>query len=74
MIFGLKRRDRKNILAAVSKFPEIERVKIFGSRAMGNYKKGSDVDLAIAGSQITFKTVLRLRSMLNEDLPLPYFF
>nr|WP_242864726.1 nucleotidyltransferase domain-containing protein [Clostridium botulinum] len=28
---------------------------MFGSRAMGNYKKGSDVDIAIIGKNVTNK-------------------
>jgi len=74
MRFGLSKRAEDSLTAALSKFPEIERAVIFGSRAMGNYKPGSDVDLAIVGENITHTTVLRLRALLNEDLPLPYFF
>ena len=74
MRFGLSENDEKHILQALTQFPEIEQAVIFGSRALGNYKPGSDVDLAIAGAAVTRKTVLRLRALLNEDLPLPYFF
>jgi hypothetical protein len=41
---------------------------------MRNFKKASAVDLAIFGKNITSKTAVRLRSLLNEELPLPYFF
>lgn len=74
MNFGLTVRDRKRIEDALRQFPEIEEAIIFGSRALGNSKKASDVDLAIAGKNITPLTVLRLRAVLNDDLPLPYFF
>lgn len=74
MNFDLNKLDKKDIESALKNFPEIEKAIIFGSRAMGNNKKGSDVDLAISGKNISEKTVLRLRAMLNEDLPLPYFF
>ncbi len=74
MKFGLSKRDEDYLIAALSKFPEIEKAVIFGSRAMGNYKPGSDVDLAVYGENITHTTVLRLLALLNEDLPLPYFF
>ena len=57
-----------------SKYPEIEEAVLFGSRAIGNYKKGSDVDLAIKGSRINRTTVNRLSDDLNEEYPLPYFF
>ena len=48
-------------------------VLIFGSRAKGNSKSGSDIDLALKGLDVTDKTIARLRTMLN-DLPLPFFF
>lgn len=73
-MFGLLERDLKYINLALEKFEEIEEAIVFGSRAMGNYKKGSDVDLAIKGKGITRKTILRLNDLLNEEYPLPYFF
>ncbi len=71
--FDLTEQDRKQLESAILKFPEIERAIIFGSRAMGNSKKGSDVDLAIVGKNVTSAMALRLRSLLNDELPLPYF-
>ena len=41
---------------------------------MGNYKKGSDVDIAIIGENVTNKTIFILDDYLNEVYPLPYFF
>ena len=71
---GLNQRDLDNITTAVKKFPDIEQAIIFGSRAKGNHKKGSDVDLAIKGKNISEETVKRLSGELNEEMPLPYFF
>ena len=48
-MFGLLDRDIKYIIKALEQHDEIEKAVIFGSRAMGNYKKGSDVDIAIIG-------------------------
>ena len=73
-MYGLLDRDLKYILEATHKYPEIEEVILFGSRAMGNYKKGSDVDLAIIGESVDRKTIRRLSDDLNEEYPLPYFF
>ncbi|MBN1904376.1 MAG: nucleotidyltransferase domain-containing protein [Deltaproteobacteria bacterium] len=70
---GLKDRDIENIIRASRELPEIEEVILFGSRAKGIQKNGSDVDLAIKGRNITDKTTKRLSSKLNEELPLPYF-
>jgi len=74
MSHGLLPRDLEYITRALRRFPEIEVALIFGSRAKGDHKPGSDVDLAIKGEAITRTTVSRLASLLNEDYPLPYFF
>jgi len=71
--FGLLKRDWDFINKALQFFPEVEKAIIFGSRAMGNYKKGSDIDLAIVGNNINDQIKTRLSSMLNQDLPIPYF-
>ncbi|MBM7649271.1 putative nucleotidyltransferase [Bacillus ectoiniformans] len=73
-MFGLLERDIRYIKQALGSFDEIERAVIFGSRAMGNYKKGSDVDLAIIGTRITPEVLYGLTELLNEEYPLPYFF
>ncbi|RME01268.1 MAG: nucleotidyltransferase domain-containing protein [Calditrichaeota bacterium] len=62
------------IIDAARRFPEIEKVILFGSRAMRNSKKASDVDLAVTGKTLQAETALRLRMVLNEELPLAYFF
>ncbi|MBD8069882.1 nucleotidyltransferase domain-containing protein [Bacillus sp. PS06] len=73
-MFGLIRSDLQYINMALQKFDEIECGIIFGSRAMGNYKIGSDIDLAIKGKSVTSETIYRLSDLLNEEYPLPYFF
>lgn len=70
---GLKDRDIENIIRASRELPEIEEVILFGSRAKGIQKNGSDVDLAIKGRNVTDKTTKRFSTKLNEELPLPYF-
>lgn len=72
MTFGLKQRDIDCLHKAFGQLPEIEQVLIFGSRAKGNARPGSDIDLAIKGRAVTDQTILRLRGVL-EELPLPYF-
>lgn len=71
---GLLQADIKHITTAIKQFPEIENAVIFGSRAKGTHKKASDVDLAIKGGSVTGETISRLNFLLNEELPLPYFF
>jgi len=43
------------ILQELKRRKEIQKAAIFGSRAMGNYKNGSDVDLVIYGPDVTRK-------------------
>ncbi|MFA7573121.1 MAG: nucleotidyltransferase domain-containing protein [Lutispora sp.] len=74
MNFGLNQFDMDYIINAISKFHEIKKAVIFGSRAKGNHKAGSDVDIAIYGNDITFDTISSLHSTLEEQGPLPYFF
>lgn len=71
---GLLDKDLALILEAIQMVPEIEQVILFGSRAKGNYKKGSDVDLAIKGHAIHYDTSIHLANILNEEKALPYFF
>ncbi|MGL4911750.1 MAG: nucleotidyltransferase family protein [Romboutsia sp.] len=73
-MFGLLDRDISYIHKALEQFNEIEKAIVFGSRAMGNYKKGSDIDIAILGKDVTNKTIFGLDDYLNEVYPLPYFF
>ena len=73
MSHGLQQRDIDLIIQAAEELPEIEEVILFGSRAKGNFKKASDIDLAVKGKAVTDITVKRLSSRLNEELPLPYF-
>ncbi|NLW23234.1 MAG: nucleotidyltransferase domain-containing protein [Tissierellia bacterium] len=74
MNFGIPAKSMDLIIEAMAEYEEIERAAIFGSRSMGNYKNGSDVDIAIYGNDITMELVKRLSIKLNEILPLPYYF
>lgn len=71
-IFGLP--EKHMIVKVLDEMKEIEKADIFGSRAMGNYKKGSDVDLAIYGEEVTLDIVNKISIRLNGELPVPYYF
>lgn len=74
MNFGLRDTDLTYLRNAFRRFPEIERVVGFGSRAKGTQRPGSDVDLAVSGTGVTLATLLRLGSVLNEESPMPFRF
>ena len=71
--FGIYDESYSLILEAVNGYPKIEKAFIFGSRAIGNHKKGSDIDIAIFGKDVDFETTSSLHGKLNEELPIPYF-
>lgn len=70
MDLGLTDRELTLIREAIGLFPEVDRVKIYGSRAKGTYNRRSDIDLACFGG-LDRRTLARLAAALNE-LPLPY--
>lgn len=51
--------------------PNLHRVWLFGSRAMGRHQPGSDIDLCLEGQQISHRDLLRLLAAI-EDLLLPW--
>ncbi|UTF50827.1 nucleotidyltransferase domain-containing protein [Desulfomicrobium sp. ZS1] len=71
---GLLESDLILIARAATQLPEIHQVILFGSRAKGTHKPGSDVDLAIKGKNLAYESAIRLASLLNEESPMPYFF
>lgn len=70
--FGLAERDVDTIIAILKKHPEITLVHLFGSRANGNFKPGSDIDIALMNKGIPDKIISRLVSDFEEST-LPYF-
>lgn len=54
-----------------STIAEIEQVILCGSRTMGTYRNGSDIDITIKGDSVTHSQLLRIENRL-DDLLLPY--
>ena len=69
--FGLSLETTKSLKDIFSKYPEIHQVILYGSRAKGNYKKGSDIDLSIVAPSMTFSQLLKIENLI-DDLMLPY--
>ena len=53
MTDGLKDKHRKSIVEILSSCGRVERVVLFGSRAMGTFTATSDVDIALFGDELT---------------------
>jgi predicted nucleotidyltransferase len=71
--FGLKQDTINQINQIFSTYPEISKAIIYGSRAKGNYKPGSDIDLTLVGDNINYHQLLEILNKI-DDLLLPYFF
>lgn len=69
--YGLTLRDLATLHAIFKSFPEVQQVNIFGSRAKGVYKPGSDIDLAIMNDGVSNQIVRSLQSAFAES-SLPY--
>lgn len=71
MHYGLSESVIEKIVYVFASVNEIEDAILFGSRAKGTFKEGSDIDIALKGSAINFK-VLRKIELSLDDLFLPY--
>lgn len=69
---GLSASNIRILKTVCAHYPEIKNVILFGSRAKGTYKNGSDIDIAIKGENINNRIINMLYNEL-DDSSLPYF-
>ena len=69
--FGLPETTVEKIGGVLAKHPEVDSAILYGSRAKGNYKLGSDIDLTLVGSGLVYRDLLNIMDEL-DDLLLPY--
>ncbi|MCK5915616.1 MAG: nucleotidyltransferase domain-containing protein [Deltaproteobacteria bacterium] len=60
------------IWGILGEYPEIKTVVVFGSRAKGTYKSGSDIDLVIMDSGVDDSVLCKLNNDFSDSC-LPYF-
>ena len=70
---GLDENTIKIIRDIGKQYAGIEKILLFGSRASGDYKETSDIDLAISGD-ITQADIWAISGLLNDESPTPYFY
>lgn len=71
MDMGLSLKQLKLIVEVLEQFEVINKAMIFGSRAKGTQKNGSDIDLALIAEGLDFRKICQIGSRL-DDLDLPY--
>lgn len=73
MKFGLKENTIEQIKSVFSKYSQVEIVILYGSRAKGNFKTGSDIDFTLKGKNLNNFLLYKIERDLDE-LYLPYSF
>lgn len=74
MKFGLKESTIEKICAVFAHYPQVGKAVLYGSRAKGNYKTGSDIDLTLhGGKDLTLQVLYKIMNDI-DDLLLPYTF
>ncbi len=71
MSYGLSAATIARIQGVLARFGEVEKALLYGSRAKGNYRAGSDIDLTLYGPALNFDLLGAIASEL-DDLLLPY--
>lgn len=68
---GLSEEDVQSICKGLGLFPKVSEAILYGSRAKGNYRPGSDIDLTLKGNELSHQDLLNIELAL-DDLLLPY--
>lgn len=72
MKYGLKDADIHKLTAVFARYPQVDKATLYGSRAKGNYRNGSDIDLTLAGGpDLTLEVLSKIMQEI-DDLLLPY--
>lgn len=71
MNHGLPESTVERIQRVLAHFPEVEKAVLYGSRAKGTHRPGSDIDLTLCGSSLGHTQLARIDEAL-DDLLLPY--
>lgn len=69
--FGLSQATLDKLSSVFARHGAINSVLLYGSRAKGNYRPGSDIDLTIKGAEIPFAEFMAIEDEI-DDLMLPY--
>jgi uncharacterized protein len=73
MSYGLTEKILTDICVVFSHYPALEKVILYGSRAKGTYRNGSDIDLTCVGETLNLSILYKIELEI-DDLLLPYTF
>ena len=69
--FGLPPYVMERLLAIIRKHPAVQKVTLYGSRAKGNYRHNSDIDLVLDAPQLSWSEFNAIEQEI-DDLLLPW--
>ena len=64
MKYGLPQSAIQKINTVLSQYPQVEKAILYGSRAKGNYKNGSDIDLTLHGTALSLNVIYKILMIL----------
>ena len=65
-MYGLSQENITKIINCIATPSNVEEAILFGSRAKGNYKEGSDIDICIKGEKLTLKDIYTIQDAYDE--------
>jgi predicted nucleotidyltransferase len=65
--FGLPQRTMNELHAIFKKYPQVEKVIIYGSRALGKERTGSDIDLTLLGSSLNWQDLEHVSGAIDDS-------
>ena len=68
---GLSPKTISALKGIFSQYNEVKKVILYGSRAKGNYREGSDIDLSLIAPKLKISDLSKIENKI-EDLNLPY--
>jgi uncharacterized protein len=71
MKHGLSENVVAQVHTVLASHPAVQSATLYGSRAMGNYKNGSDIDLTLFGDGLTYDEVMSIAGDL-DDTSIPH--
>ena len=66
MKFGLAQHIIDKLIAVFEENPKVDKALVFGSRAMGNYRPDSDIDIALKGQDLNTDAIIAMSVAFEE--------
>ena len=69
-VWGLDHESVKKLKSVFNAHSKIQKVILYGSRAMGTHRPNSDIDITLMGDQLAHSDLLKIANQI-DDLVLP---